>query len=83
MIGHKIFCMKRSRENSFLFLKKLIFFLLIAKLQKSKFKSGYRILYLEEIKKNPSTRNELNNILRVFPPKGLYNRNTGRLSVYE
>ena len=38
---------------------------------------------LEEIKKNPSTRNELNNILRVFPPKGLYNRNTGRLSVYE
>ena len=38
---------------------------------------------LEEIKKKPSTRNELNNILRVFPPKGLYNRNTGHLSVYE
>ena len=38
---------------------------------------------LKEIKKNPSTLNKLNNILREFPPKGLYNRNTNCLSVYE
>ena len=38
---------------------------------------------LAEIRKNPQINEKLNNILKTYPPKGRYNRDTGVLTVYE
>ena len=38
---------------------------------------------LAEIRENPQTNEKLNNILKTYPPKGRYNKDTGVLTVYE
>ena len=38
---------------------------------------------LAEIRENPQINEKLNNILKTYPPKGRYNKDTGVLTVYE